>query len=62
LMPFWRMQAAYFNNASCVSTVDDVPGVVPAVEPSEATWADALLPEPQAVAMRATASPRSAIV
>jgi hypothetical protein len=31
------MQAAYFNNASCASTVDDVSGVVPAVEPSEAT-------------------------
>ncbi len=55
------MHAAYFNKASWVLTGDVVSGEVSLVEPREATWAEALLPEPQAVARRATDIPRTAI-
>ena len=61
LTPFWRMHAAYFSSASCVLTGAVVSGVVPAVDPSEATWAEAFLPPPQAEARRASEIPRTAI-
>jgi len=61
-MPLSRMHDAYFSNASCVLTgVEVSAGVVPLVEPSEATCAEALPPVPHAVARRAIDTPRRAI-
>jgi hypothetical protein len=54
------MHAAYLRRASCVLTGDVVVGEVPSVDPMDATCADALFPDPQAVASRAIEVPRMA--